>query len=139
MSEENLEILRQVTIAFESGDWATAFESIHPEMAMDTTRIPVRGLARVYKGAEEVAGFWLEWLEAWGAQQIEDIELIDAGDRVFSWTQVHQLQGRGSGVEVSMPPYGWVTRMRDGMIVEATAYTDKVEALEAAGLSESNS
>jgi len=135
MSQENVEIIRRMTIAFGNGDWVTAFEPVHPEIEMDTTRIPVRGLARLYRGAEEVAGFWREWLGAWGAQQIEDLELIDAGDRVISWTQAHQLQGRGSGVEVSMPPYGWVMAMRDGKIVEATVYTDKAEALEAAGVS----
>jgi ketosteroid isomerase-like protein len=136
MSEENVEIVRRMTRAFRDGDWATAFEPVHPEIEMDTTRIPVRELAGVYRGAEEVAAFWREWLEAWGIQEIEDVELIDAGDKVVSWTQVHQLQGRGSGVQVSIPPYGWVTTMRDGKIVDATIYTDKAEALKAAGLSE---
>ena len=132
-----MEIVRRITIAFRDGDWATAFEPVHPEIEMDATRIPVRTLAGVYRGAEEVATFWREWLEAWGAQQIEDLEVIDAGDKVVSWTQVHQLQGRGSGVEVSVPPYGWVTTVRDGKIVAATIYTDKTEALEAAGLPDS--
>ena len=136
MSQENVEIMGRVTIAFRDGDWATALEPVHPEIEMDTTRIPVRELAGVYRGAKEVARFWSEWLEAWGPQQIEDLELIDAGDRVVSWTQVHQLQGRGSGVEVSMPPYGWVTTLRDGKIVNATVYTDKDEALKAAGLTQ---
>ena len=131
-----MEIVREMAIAFRNGDWAAAFEPVHPEIEMDTTRIPLQGLDRVYRGAEAVAGFWRQWLEAWGAQKIEDLELIDADDQVITWTEVHQLQGRGSGVEVSMPPYAWVMTLRDGKIVEATIYTDKAEALEAAGLSE---
>jgi ketosteroid isomerase-like protein len=136
MSEENVEVVRRMAVAFSNGDWAAAFEPVHPDIEMDTTRSPVHGLDRVYSGAEEVAGFWQEWLEAWGAQQIEDLELIDAGDQVVMWTQVHQMQGRGSGIDVSVPPYAWLITLRDGKIVQATMYMDKAEALEAAGLSQ---
>ena len=41
-----------------------------------------------------------------------------------------------SGVGVEMPEYGWVVTVRDSKIVEATIYLDKLEALEAVGLSE---
>jgi ketosteroid isomerase-like protein len=136
MSKENVEIIRRMGIAFENGDWAAAVEPVHADIEMDTTRAPLHGLNRVYSGAEEVAGFWREWLEAWGAQQIEDLELIDAGAQVVMWTQVHELKGRGSGIEVNLPPYAWVMTLRDGKIVQATMYMDKAEALKAAGLSE---
>ncbi len=137
MSEENVEIVRRMFAAFRDGDWAAAFEPVDPTIEMDTTRSPLEGLDRVYKGREEVAGFWREWLEAWGGQQIEDPELIDAGDdKVVLWTTGHQVQGGGSGIEVSIPPYAWVTTLRDGRIVQGTMYMDRAEALEAAGLSE---
>ncbi len=137
MSEENVEIVRRMFAAFRDGDWAAAFEPVDPTIEMDTTRSPLEGLDRVYKGREEVAGFWREWLEAWGGQQIEDPELIDAGDdKVVLWTTGHQVRGRGSGIEVSIPPYAWVTTLRDGRIVQGTMYMDRAEALEAAGLSE---
>ncbi len=137
MSEENVEIVRRMFAAFRDGDWAAAFEPVDPSIEMDTTRAPIEDLDRVYKGREEVGGMWLEWLEAWGGQQIEDPELIDAGDdKVVLWTTGHQLQGRGSGIEVSIPPYAWVTTLRDGRIVQGTMYMDRAEALEAAGLSE---
>jgi ketosteroid isomerase-like protein len=62
--------------------------------------------------------------------------LIDAGDQVVMWTTGHQLQGRGSGAEVSIPPYAWVMTLRDEKVVRATMYMDKGEALEAAGMRE---
>jgi ketosteroid isomerase-like protein len=136
MSEENVGIVRRQFEAFRRRDWAATGEPLHPDIEMDTTHSPLPGLDRVYKGREEVARFWREWLEAWGPQQIEDPELIDAGDKVLMWMTSHQIQGRGSGIEVSMPPYAWVTTLRDGKIVEATMYMDKGEALEAAGLRE---
>jgi len=136
MSEENVEVVRRMFEAFRRRDWAAAGEPVHPEIEMDTTRSPLAGLDHVYKGREEVARFWREWLEAWGPQQIEEPELKGAGDKVLMWTTSHQIQGRGSGIEVSIPPYAWVMTLRDGKIVEATMYMHKREALEAAGLSE---
>jgi ketosteroid isomerase-like protein len=136
MSQENVEITRRMWIAFRDRDWAAAFEPVHPNMVMDTTRSPVKGLDRVYKGREEVAGFWLEWLEAWGAQRFEDPEFIDAGDHVVMWATGHRVRGRGSGIEVEIPPYAWVATLRDGKVVRGVMYMDRDEALEAAGLSE---
>src|SRR3954453_5946035 len=104
MSRENVEIGRRMWEAFRNRDWVAAFEPADPEIEMDTTRVPLAGLDRVYKGREEVAGFWSEWLEAWGEQHYEDPEFIDAGDQVIFWVTTHDLRGRGSGVEVQMPP-----------------------------------
>ena len=136
MSQENVEIVRRMSIAFRNGDWAAAAEPLHPDVEMDTTRFPLDGLDRVYRGLEEVATFWGEWLEAWGEQNFEDPELIDAGDQVVTWTTGHQIRGKGSGVEVGIPPYAWVTTLRDGKVVRATLFMDRADALEAAGLSE---
>jgi ketosteroid isomerase-like protein len=136
MSQENVEIVRRMLIAFRNGDWAAAAEPLDPDIEMDTTRTPISGLDRVYNGLEEVAAFWREWLEAWGAQNYEDPELIDAGDQVVTWTTGHRIQGRGSGIEVAVPPYAWVATLRDGKVVRGTMYMDKAEALEAAGVRE---
>jgi ketosteroid isomerase-like protein len=135
MSQQNVEIVRRMSAAFRNGAFAASFEPVHPDIEMDATQAPVPGANRVYTGREEVAGFWREWLEAWGAQTYEE-ELIDAGDKVVMWVPAHELRGRGSGVEVGMPAYAWVMTMRDGKIVRATLHLDKAEALEAAGLSE---
>ena len=62
--------------------------------------------------------------------------MIDAGDQVIFWVEAHGLRGRSSGIEVQMPPYAWLMTLRDRKIVRATLYTEKAEALEAAGLSE---
>lgn len=134
MSRENIQVCQEMLEAFGRRDWARAFEPVDPEIEMDTTRAPLEGLAGVYRGREEVAGFWLQWLEAWGEQEF-DAELIDAGDQVVMWVAGHQLRGRRSGIEVDIPPYGWVAELRDGKIVRSTMFMDREEALEAAGLS----
>jgi ketosteroid isomerase-like protein len=133
VSEENVEIIRAMSDAFRRRDWAAALEPTDPEIEMDTTRAPIEGLNRIYRGREEVAGFWTQWLEAWGDQNYEDPEFIDMGDRVIFSVTTHELHGRGSGIQVQMPSYAWLLTLREGRIVRATIYMDKAEAVEAAG------
>ena len=53
MSRENVEVVRRLTLATREDDpvkaWAVAAELLHPEIEMDTTRLPVPGLAAVYR------------------------------------------------------------------------------------------
>jgi ketosteroid isomerase-like protein len=138
MSWENVEIVRRMTDAFKRRDWAAATEPLDAEMELDATRSPYAaklGLNHVYRGLEDVTGFWGEWLEAWGEQDWAE-ELIDAGDQVVMVFTGHRLRGKGSGIEVGIPRYVWVATLREGKLVRATFYMDKTEALEAAGLSE---
>jgi hypothetical protein len=141
MSEENVEVVRRMTEAFATGDapraWAAALEVIDPEMEMDMTRLPVPGLARIYTGLEEVANFWLEWLDAWGSLGvIEGFEYREAGDQMVWWATRQTMQGKGSGLEIDMPEYAWTATIREGKIVRAAIFMSKNEALEAAGLAE---
>ena len=141
MAQESIEVARALVQALRSKDlvatWSAAADLLDPEIEMDTTRAGVPGLAAVYQGPEEVAGFWAGWVEAWGSLgQFDDPELIDAGDHAFSWFAQHELHGQGSGIDVEMPEYGWVFTVRERKIVRATVYLDKREALEAAGLAQ---
>jgi hypothetical protein len=141
VSEENVEIVRGLTAAIRKDDpiaaWTAAAELIDPEIEMDTTRLLAPGLAGVYRGPDEVARFWRDWADAWGPLgQFTDPEVIDAGDRVFAWFTQHELRGKGSGIDVEMPEYGWVATVRARKVMRATLFLDRGEALEAAGLSE---
>jgi len=141
MSEENVEIVRRLMRATRNEDlvaaWAAASEVLHPEIEMDTTRIPAPGLSSVYRGLDEVGRFWRDWLDAWGTLgSWEEPELIEAEDQVLGWITQHDLRGTGSGIEIAMPQYGWLMAVRDQKVVRATLYMDKTDAIEAAGLSE---
>jgi hypothetical protein len=141
MSQENVEVVRQLTVAGRRDDpvaaWTAAAELLDPEIEMDTTRAPFPGLAGVYRGPDEVARFWRDWADAWESLgQFEDPELIDAGEQVFAWFIQHELHGKGSGIKAEMPRYGWLVTVRDQKVLRATLYLDKSEALTAAGLQE---
>jgi ketosteroid isomerase-like protein len=148
MSEENVEIVRAMlemfrnrdhgtdTIFGKNRDLAVAAEVLHPEVEWDATRVPVDDIRGMYHGHQGVLEFWQNWLEAWDTVEVEDDpELIDAGDHVFLWVEHQRMRGRGSGVEVDFPPWAYVMSFIDGKIVRTVFYTDRREALEAAGLS----
>ena len=138
MSEQNLELARRILAAFRKAGRDTPDELAaltHPEIEMDTTRVPIPGLAEVWRGRAEVARFWLSWLDAWTTYgEFEDPELIDAGDQVVAYFRQHEMRGSESGVTVRMPAYAWVWLIREGKVWRATIYMDREEALAAAGI-----
>ena len=134
-------MIRKLGEAFRTGDarvaWRATRDFLDPEMEMDMTRLPAPGLARVYVGPEDIASFWLEWLDAWGSLgAIEDFEVRDAGDQVVFWSTRQTMRGKGSGIAVDLPEFAWTATLRDSKIVRATLFMSKAEALEAARLSE---
>jgi ketosteroid isomerase-like protein len=142
MSEENLEIVRQVFELFrnrdsaaESGfgeaDVARGLELFHLDFELDATRAPMDDLRGMYSGTEALE-FWGRWLEAWDTVEIE-YELTDAGDRVLA-AITQWMRGKGSGVEVDFPPHWQVFTVREGRISRHAIFLDEAEAREAAGL-----
>jgi ketosteroid isomerase-like protein len=73
--------------------------------------------------------------EVWGEFRMEPDEFVDAGDRVVAigrWV----AKGRGSGVEVNQP-IADVFTLHGGRVVRCEiGYSNRAEALEAAGLRE---
>ena len=141
MSKANVEVVRQMLLAFRRGDVATTLSEVapllDPEIVMDTTRAPMPGLAGIYEGSEGVTRFWTDWADAWGSLgQFEDPELIDAGEQVLAWFPQHQMRGKDSGIAVDMPEYGWVYSFRDSRFLRGTFFLDRSSALEATGVSE---
>jgi ketosteroid isomerase-like protein len=61
-------------------------------------------------------------------------EIIDAGDQVVVVAH-HEGRGRASGVEVDTRFYE-VYKLREGKVARVDEYTERADALEAAGLSE---
>jgi ketosteroid isomerase-like protein len=138
MSEENVEIVRQMFEAFQEG-----LERGNPGAAFDTGTLAAdaewqtsdRMGAEAFRGREGFTEFmrrWTEDFEGWGIQ-LE--RLIDAGDdRVVGL--LHQwATGEGSGVPVELN-LAIVYELDAGHAIRMCNYTTEAEALEAAGLSE---
>jgi hypothetical protein len=147
MSQENVEIVRQVVELFRNFDLksegaavgdseiADATEFFHPDFVLDANRAPMPDLRGTFKGTEEIAFFWSKWLEAWDSVEFE-YELTDAGERVLAAITPMAMRGKGSGVGVEFPRHWNVFTLRQGQVVHQAIVFDEPEALEAAGLSE---
>jgi ketosteroid isomerase-like protein len=133
MSEENVELVRSVYTAWNRGDRATALGFADPEIVIDASRRVFN--PTTYVGLEGARRLFADMDEVWEQFHTELDELLDADDRVVV---IGRLIGTGkaSGVEVEQPVAG-VWTVRDGRIVRGElGYTDRREALEAAGLRE---
>jgi ketosteroid isomerase-like protein len=137
MSEENVELVRALTEAWQRRDQESTFDHVDPEVEWDATRIAdvIPDVAGIYRGHDGVRAYWRRWLSAWGDLQF-DIEAVrDAGDDVVLLVQNHRQWGRHSGIKFELPPYGGVFTIRGGKIVRVRWFPDQQSALDAAGLS----
>ncbi|MGI9019212.1 MAG: nuclear transport factor 2 family protein [Solirubrobacterales bacterium] len=133
MSEENVELIHQGHDSFNRRD-LDAFLALHdPAVEFVPYEVSVQG-GDPYRGHNGVRSWWRESLGVLPDLHVEPYEVRDVGDRVFA---SGRLRGRGAG---SGPPFEralWqVFECRDGKIVWWQAFENKVDALEAAGLSE---
>jgi ketosteroid isomerase-like protein len=134
MSEENVEVVRQIYGAVHRGDPGTVLALYDPEVEWIFARSPFRRLVQrdVYRGHDGLRQFVRERYEdAWREIDDELEELIDAGDQVVSVISTHG-RGRASGAEVEKVHAG-VWTIRDGRVVRVE-WMSRDEALAAVGL-----
>ena len=134
MSQENVEVVREVFESYVAGDLEKTRRLLDPEVEFHGT---VGGLeeGRVAHGFPQIVQtFEDEDLEAWEERRLEAEEFIDAGDDVV--VLLHEYRrGRGSGVEVEADT-AFVCAVRGGRIVRMQGYMDRHAALQAAGVRE---
>jgi ketosteroid isomerase-like protein len=137
MSQENVELFRRAFEEFTQGGWEPLVGTVWaPEVVWDMSRAGIAGLG-VYQGYDELRSFFEDWFgtfpfEQW-EQELDDV--IDCGGEVIIALTRQRGRGAASGVNVELE-YAQVITFREGKIVRTTVYTDRDEALEAAGLSE---
>jgi ketosteroid isomerase-like protein len=130
MSEENVEIVRRA-FAYEVygvGDRAEAEAIFDPNVVMNPAD------ERPSYGSDAMRSNMERWASAFNELEVTAEEFIDAGDRVLV-TAYHRGRGQGSVVEVDTRFYELYT-LRHGKVVRVDEFTDRSEALEAAGLRE---
>jgi ketosteroid isomerase-like protein len=131
MSEENVEIAREIYRAWERGDFSSN-QWADPDIEFFIGAGPDEA---VHHGVEALGRAWGDWLSAWEDFKVESREFRDAGDEVLV---LHEFGGRGktSGASVEAMSGASHFTFRDGRVVRLAVYTDQAEALEAAGLRE---
>ena len=133
MSQENVEIVRQVVEAFNRRDLEAMVQRFDPEIEWEPVG-PAAVERPVYRGRDEVSsGFAATW-ETWELFQVEERELRDLGDSVV-WLGHARLRGGASHVELDQE-FAVHFLVRDGKVVRLRGFLTWQEALEAAGLRE---
>jgi len=134
MSQENVEIVRRSTDAYNRRDLDGIVENWAPDAVVDWSNS--RGFdAGVYRGHGEIRAFVQRFLAAFEEVRIEIVDgPIEVEDGLLITENVAYLRGR-DGIEVQARS-AWLITIRDGEQTSLTLYQSKQEALEAAGLRE---
>jgi len=138
MSEETLATLTRGYDAFNRGDTAVILELVRevgtPDMEWGATGA-FPGVEGMYRGPEAIQ----EWMDvirsAWEEFEVSLDEVLHDGDDVVVVAERLRGRGRGSGVEVEMRIFStyW---FEEGKLRRRAAFTERKEAVEAAGLEE---
>ena len=136
MSEENVEVVRQVYEAAARRDPAAVLACYDPALEWDVSRSQMARLVGedFYRGHDGLRRFFRRYHDAWDEVEYGYEQLIDAGDQVLS-IDIERARGRNSGADVVLTQYA-VWTIRAGKVIRAAWFSDRAEALEAAGLAE---
>jgi ketosteroid isomerase-like protein len=128
MSQENVEVVRRIWDAYSHGDFDQIRARSDPAVVMITLEEgPLYGIEAVRKNHER-------WWEAWENPETTVEEVIGVGDRVFVMARFRG-RGRASGAEVEGRHFE-VCTLRDRKVIRVEEFSEREEALKAAGLSE---
>ncbi len=133
MSQENVEVVRRLYERFNRGDIDALLQSYDPEVELyPGIRTPDQDTR--YSGHQGMKEFFRDATEAWETVTVEPKELIECGgNRILTIDRWRFFGREGIEIDVELPT---LFSFRDGFIVRIDGFTDKAEALEAAGLSE---
>jgi ketosteroid isomerase-like protein len=134
MSQENVEIVRRMNAAFNSGDRAAMFAYYRDDAEVrDLLHAPDAPERLI--GIDALRAYWEQWDDAFDDFTGEIEEYIDAGACVLTATR-WRGKGKDSGVKIDLHTVD-VVEYADGKIVRlTTGYSNKHEALKAVGLEE---
>lgn len=128
MSQENVELARTIYDRFNRlGE--PPWEFFHPDAEFDATNVVGFG---VLKGREQVVPALRDYAAAWDDWRMEPEEFIDGGEQVMA-TVLDRGRLKDTGDEVHNRFFNVLT-FRSGKVTRWKTFTDRAQALEAAGL-----
>ena len=133
MSQENVEIAWRASNAWNEGGIEALLAYLDPEVEWHAPRESMEPGS--YHGHAGVRNYLGRLGEVFEQQRAEPVDVIDIdAERVIS---VIRTIGRSEkfGTEIDAE-WAWLIKMRDGKGIEVWIFTDRAQALEAAGLSE---
>ena len=137
MSQENVEVVLRLHAAFSRGDLDALLAECWPDAIYRAAITQgIEGDAGDFLGHEGIRRWWSDLHDLYDGLHTEVVEVRDLGERVVV---VYVIQGRAKGsglVFEDGQTLAQVVTLRHGKITEIRDYSERVEALEAAGLRE---
>jgi ketosteroid isomerase-like protein len=132
-SNENVEVVRQLFDAFNSGDLELILTLTHPEFEAE---VPPSLSAEpdTYRGHDGMRRYWDSFQDAMQEIHFESERFWVAGETVVVAVRI-TAKGRRTAIAVEQQTAG-VWTIRDGKALRAHVYASASEALGAAGLAE---
>jgi ketosteroid isomerase-like protein len=116
----NVELIKGGYAAFARGDIAATLALFAPDMTWDTpASVPGGG---VYRGPQEIGGWFAGLSERWAELRVEPEQFLDAGNHVVVLGR-HRGSARGTGTAIDIA-FAHVWSVRDGMATSLTEYLD---------------
>ena len=133
MSQENVETLRQVFEAFNSGDMGRILAFTHPDLEAE---IPpgISAEPDTYRGHDGIRRYFQSFEDAMDEIRFQPERFWDVGQSVVAVVRL-TAKGRQTAIPVEQR-IALVWTFRDGMAIRVRAYASLSVALEAVGLTE---
>ena len=129
-----MEVVRQALEATGGGDPDGGQAFFDPSIEWDMSGVPEWPERSVYRGGE-VGEFLRSWAGSWQGWHFDVTEVRDAGGDL-AFAGIHE-RAIGTESEVSVDQYRYfIATVRSGRITRVQTFSDRSEALQAAGLSE---
>jgi ketosteroid isomerase-like protein len=133
MSQENVDAVKALFVAFADRDLAAATSVLDPKVEIRPAIVGgPEGV--VYRGLGGNSQFWADIDAAWAEFRIEPEEFRDLGGRVLVLGRAY-ARGRESGVAI-YEPAAWIAEVHEAKIIGFQSFSSQRDALDAAGLRE---
>jgi ketosteroid isomerase-like protein len=128
----NVELVRRLFEAFEARDLDEMISFVAPDFEFfPQVTASILKRAEPYRGHDGLRRYFEDADRVWRQLDIIPHEYRDLGEQVLVFGRVY---ARGEGGYIADSPTAWLWRIEDDLITWGRVFTNRAEALEAAGL-----
>ncbi len=133
MSEENVEMVRSSILGWNDRGVDAVVENVAPDAEFHPPKESLN--PGIYRGPDGVRTYWDRTGETFKERRVESVDMIDVDDtRVIAVVKAFATTPHFA-TEVEMN-WAWLFTIENGLVTRTEIFTDRQQALEAAGLSE---
>jgi uncharacterized protein len=133
MSQENVELFRHSILGWNDHGPEALVESLDPEVEFHAPKESMN--PGIYRGPDGVREYFGRLSDVLESQRVESVDVIDIDDRRVIAVVKGFAKTPHFEAEVEMN-WAWLITVKDGLATRVETFTDRGQALEAAGLSE---